>query len=86
MPIGDGTGPDGRGGWCTPLWQSGKIERPEPFYGRGMGRGFGRGMGRFAVMSGGREFTTSEKEYLSNEIEQMETDLEGAKNRLKELK
>ncbi len=40
MPGGDGTGPDGRGGFCTPLWASGQI--PSPL---GFGRGTGRGRG-----------------------------------------
>jgi len=46
MPNLDGTGPDGRGGWCTPLWTSGQISRP--LGGVGFGRGFsarGRGAG-----------------------------------------
>jgi hypothetical protein len=89
MPAGDGTGPDGRGGWCTPLWQSGKIERPEPFYGRGFGRGFGRGMargfGRFAAMRWERNIESDEKEYAKNEVEALEEELEYAKKRLKEL-
>ncbi len=49
MPAGDGTGPDGRGGWCTPLWMSGQIPRPLG------GIGFGRGSyGRRAPGTGGR--------------------------------
>ncbi|MBN2251776.1 MAG: DUF5320 domain-containing protein [Candidatus Altiarchaeota archaeon] len=44
MPGGDGTGPWGTGGRCTPLWMSGQIERPIGFGFRG--RAFGRpGMG-----------------------------------------
>jgi len=58
MPFGDGTGPDGRGGWCTPLLKSGKISKPLGSLDRsgdnygsravgfgGRGRGFGRGFG-----------------------------------------
>ena len=44
MPWGDGTGPWGTGGWCTPLWMSGQIPGPLGF-GRGFGRGRGRGSG-----------------------------------------
>jgi len=47
MPWGDGTGPWGTGGWCTPLWMSGQIPGPLGFgRGFGLGRGFGRGRGR----------------------------------------
>ena len=42
MPGGDGTGPQGTGGRCTPLWMSGQIPRP---LGMGFGGGFGRGRG-----------------------------------------
>ena len=44
MPQGDGTGPRGMGGRCTPLWMSGQIQRPAgaPM---GFGGGFGRGRG-----------------------------------------
>ncbi len=44
MPWGDGTGPWGTGGWCTPLWMSGQIPGPLGL-GRGFGFGFGRGFG-----------------------------------------
>ena len=56
MPGGDGTGPNGLGGWCTPLWTSGQMQRPvglgyRSLYGRRFsGRGApgmgGRGRGR----------------------------------------
>lgn len=53
MPGGDGTGPYGTGGWCTPLWQSGQIPTPvglesRDFYRRGFRSpgGGGRGRGR----------------------------------------
>ncbi|RLI96857.1 MAG: hypothetical protein DRO96_02150 [Candidatus Aenigmatarchaeota archaeon] len=53
MPGGDGTGPNGTGGYCTPLLQSGQIREPlrlglSTVFGRGvgMGTGFGRGFGR----------------------------------------
>ncbi|MBD3260217.1 MAG: hypothetical protein GF334_00835 [Candidatus Altiarchaeales archaeon] len=43
MPRGDGTGPDGRGGWCTPRWMSRQIDKPQSpvrgFRGRARGRG-----------------------------------------------
>ena len=44
MPGGDGTGPNGMGGRCTPLWMSEQISRPlgTPL---GFGGGFGRGRG-----------------------------------------
>ena len=48
MPFGDGTGPWGTGGWCTPLWMSGQIPGPLGF-GRGFGRGRGRGFGRWGA-------------------------------------
>jgi len=44
MPQGDGTGPGGTGGRCTPLWMSGQIPRPvgaPPGFGGGFGRGRG---------------------------------------------
>ena len=45
MPGGDGTGPFGTGGFCTPLLQSGQISIPlrRGFFGRGRGMGLGRG-------------------------------------------
>ncbi len=51
MPGGDGTGPFGTGGYCTPLLQSGQIQAPlrrgfGTGIGLGGGMGFGRGFGR----------------------------------------
>jgi hypothetical protein len=56
MPGGDGTGPDGRGGWCTPLWMSGQIPKSlglglrgffgGGFWGRRVPGRVGRGRGR----------------------------------------
>jgi len=42
MPGGDGTGPQGTGGYCTPLLRSGEINRPLGGFGRFGGRGRGR--------------------------------------------
>ena len=53
MPCVDGTGPNGMGGWCTPLWKSGQMERPMGSGGRFSGRRApglgGRGRGRMSM-------------------------------------
>jgi hypothetical protein len=89
MPGGDGTGPDGRGGWCTPIWSGGQIQRP---VGRGFSRGGGRGRGfaagraSFARPTWSREETLpSEKEYIEQEVELLKKQLDEAKSRLKDL-
>ena len=54
MPLGDGTGPLGRGrktgrglGYCAGYPEAGYENPPQrPFLGRGRGLGFGRGLGR----------------------------------------
>ena len=77
MPAGDGTGPDGRGGWCTPLLESGQIDKPIGGYG-GFGRGaygggFGRGRGfRRMYYSTGKPYWTKDVT-IRDEGEQLTT-------------
>ncbi|MFH0876347.1 MAG: DUF5320 domain-containing protein [archaeon] len=98
MPNGDGTGPMGTGGWCTPLWESGQMPRPmgRGFFRRGMGNGggFGRGAGRgYGFRQTGffqqQNFTgqpINEKAYLEqrlNALEQEEKNLLAEKEEIK---
>jgi hypothetical protein len=112
MPAGDGTGPDGTGGWCTPLWMSGQIPRSlGPGFRRPYGQGFrgrrapgtgGRGRGRMNMfyatgLPGWARFGLSstpaqppsknqEMEWLENEAKALEQELNGVRQRIKELK
>jgi hypothetical protein len=97
MPGGDGTGPDGRGGWCTPLLRSGQISRPLGGFNRG-GRalGFGgRGRGRMNMFYATGEpawnrdsLPTEEasRTSLEGRLESLETELKETKELLKGLK
>lgn len=96
MPGGDGTGPYGTGGWCTPLWMSGQIPRPLSLGFRG-GIGFGRGRGfrgrYYANMQPGWSMPgqiqpTKEQElqYLKEESRMLAEQLEQIKKRIEELK
>ncbi len=102
MPRGDGTGPDGRGGWCTPLWMSGRMQRPmiaRPAEGRGFfgrGRGF-RNMPYATGQPGWARFEGSEApemqiskeqelEYLSAQKDYLNQQIDDLKKRIDELK
>ena len=101
MPGGDGTGPAGYGGRCTPLWMSGQMERPlgygfrgRPFGGRG--RGF-RNMfymtgqpgwirsGVYGIQQDQAPSKEQEIEYLEQESRILSEQLEGIKERLARL-
>ena len=101
MPQGDGTGPQGRGGRCTPLWTSGQITRPvgRPLgFGRGAGRMGGRGQGRgyrwiyqetglpYWARSGTGIQNTTPAQSKEQEIQLLEQELNQIKNRLDELR
>lgn len=92
MPGGDGTGPDGRGGWCTPLWRSGQISRPAGFFGRGRGNRFwARSTGLPEWQGPGtinlrQEPTKQEISALENEMEFLNNEMKSIESRLKELK
>lgn len=95
MPGGDGTGPYGMGGRCTPLWTRGQITRP-------MGRPLG--LGRGASRAGGRGYrwiyretglpywaragiqNTPATKNKEHEIQLLEQELNQIKNRIDELR
>lgn len=82
MPAGDGTGSDGRGGFCTPLLESGQIRYPlrRGFFGRG--RGF-----RWNIASAFQQPSKEdEKQMLENEAKALEQELSSIKKRIEELK
>ncbi|ODS36669.1 MAG: hypothetical protein A7316_02485 [Candidatus Altiarchaeales archaeon WOR_SM1_86-2] len=101
MPGGDGTGPWGTGGRCTPLWMSGQIPRPS---GMGFRGGFGRGRGfRNVYWATGLPFwaraqagvapmqsleMTKEQELqmLENQADILDQQLKEIKKRIEELK
>ncbi|OYT27889.1 MAG: hypothetical protein B6U97_00215 [Candidatus Altiarchaeales archaeon ex4484_96] len=99
MPAGDGTGPQGTGGRCTPLWRSGQIPQPtgRPM-GYGGGGGFGRGRGYrnvyratglpyWARMDQTTPHTTTQEpqQTREQEIQQLKQELSDIKKRLNEL-
>ncbi len=87
MPGGDGTGPNGMGGWCTPLLESGQIDRPMAGFGRGRGA-WGRGF-RWRYYATGmppRARDVDEKELAKEDVEFFEKRLEEAKTRLDAFK
>ena len=92
MPRGDGTGPNGTGGRCTPLWRSGQIARPLGLgFGRGLGRGFGRGFQNpyFAdttMPAMAQPTKEQELQYLEDESSLLGQQLESIKKRIEELK
>ncbi len=101
MPAGDGTGPQGMGGRCTPLWTSGQITRPVggPLgFGRGAGRMGGRGQGRghrwiyqqtglpYWARAGTGTLNTTPAQSKEQEIQLLEQELNQIKNRLDELR
>jgi len=97
MPGGDGTGPNGMGGWCTPLWKSGQIEKPIGGGGRGS---FGRrasGMGSRGRGRMNRFYATGEPMWVreqqplqqpskEQELAYLEQQIENIKKRIEELK
>ena len=95
MPGGDGTGPWGTGGWCTPLWRSGRIARP---IGRGFLRRGGHGRGfRWRYLAtglprggGDMPYTEPTKENdrkaLEEEARLLEEELKQIRQRIEQLR
>ena len=99
MPGGDGTGPMGTGGWCTPLWMGGQI--PRPMGGR-FGRGFGWRRWRFAPIMPTQPYQVwepvqmqpqayqptkeQEMQMLENESKAIEQEQEALKQELEEVR
>jgi hypothetical protein len=86
MPGGDGTGPDGLGGWCTPFIRT----APTPC---GLGRGFrGRrifyaaGRPRFDYPRAQNLRCGEELEVLEEDAKRLEEQLGRIKKRISELK
>ena len=90
MPGGDGTGPFGTGGWCTP-YRTGaagvrRYGRGRGF-GRGMGMGFGRGMGAGFYGAQPVELTKEDEvSLLEEDAKALEAQLSGIRKRLDELR
>ncbi|MGI5902317.1 MAG: DUF5320 domain-containing protein [Desulfitobacteriia bacterium] len=86
MPGGDGTGPLGYGpltgrgvGFCYDPW----IDRPVFFGRRGMARGFHRGCWGLGLRR--MDYALSDRDYLSQQAELLESRLQWVKKRLNEL-
>jgi len=86
MPGGDGSGPAGMGlmtgrraGFCTGFAAPGCISP-------GMGYGRGRRFGRMYCFGGAFAPAVDEKEYLKNQAEFLEKQLQQIDRRLKEIK
>ena len=96
MPGGDGTGPSGTGGFCTPMLQDGQIPAPlrRGFFSRGMGIGRGRGFRRMALAQAAPVYPTQpvqptkeqEKQYLENEVKAIEAEENALKQELDAVK
>jgi len=92
MPGGDGTGPDGLGGFCTPLLESGQVSRPlqRGFYGRGIGRRRCFGLRRWNIpMTPIQPYQPTEeqqKEALENEAKAIEEEQKALNQELEAIK
>lgn len=87
MPYGDGTGPGGRGGYCTDLLKEKRIDAPlkRGFFGRGRGFRQGRGIGRDAPELEEYEISDNYKKRIDYEVSYLEARLNDAKKRLSEV-